>query len=103
MEQVCDIFNQLTTLGLNVEEDILNPICYCYRDRTQKSRRIKLRRGRIYFMEVVMKEGGGGDHVSVGVRKPRSKRIRPVSKRDIFVRPPSKKICLYHNVLEMTY
>ena len=35
-----------------------------------------------------MKEGGGGDHVSVGVRKPRSKRIRPVSKRDIFVRPP---------------
>ena len=50
-----------------------------------------------------MKEGGGGDHVSVGVRKPRSKRIRPVSKRDIFVRPPSKKICLYHNVLELTY
>jgi hypothetical protein len=43
-------------------------------------------------MEVVMKEGGGGDHVSVGVRKPRSKRIRPVSKRDIFVRPPSKGI-----------
>ena len=39
-----------------------------------------------------MKEGGGGDHVSVGVRKPRSKRIRPVSKRDIFVRPPSKRI-----------
>ena len=43
-------------------------------------------------MEVVMKEGGGGDHVSVGVRKPRSKSIRPVSKRDIFVRPPSKRI-----------
>ena len=37
-----------------------------------------------------MKEGGGGDHVSVGVRKPRSKRIRTISKRDIFVRPPSK-------------
>ena len=36
-----------------------------------------------------MKEGGGGDHVNVGVRKPRSKRIRPISKRDIFVRPPS--------------
>ena len=38
-----------------------------------------------------MKEGGGGDHVSVGVRAPRSRRIRPISKRDIFVRPPSKK------------
>ena len=35
-----------------------------------------------------MKEGGGGDHVSVGVRKPRSKSIRPVSKRNIFVKPP---------------
>ena len=45
-----------------------------------------------------MKEGGGGDHVSVGVKKPRSRRIRPISKRDIFVRPPSKKICIYRNM-----
>ena len=39
-----------------------------------------------------MKEGGGGDHVSVGVKKPRSRRIRPISKRDIFIRPPSMMI-----------
>ena len=37
-----------------------------------------------------MKEGGGGDHLSVGVKTPGSRRIRPVSKRDIFTRPPSK-------------
>ena len=55
-------------------------------------------------MEVVMKEGGGGDHVSVGVKKPRSKRIRPISKRDIFVRPPSKNIFTHHPVyLSSTY
>ena len=60
------------------------------RDRSQKSRPIRLRGGKIYFMEVVMKEGGGGDHVSVGVRKPRSKSIRPVSKRNLYQKPPSK-------------
>jgi hypothetical protein len=41
-------------------------------------------------MEVVMKEGGGGDHVSVGVKTPRSRRITPISPRHIFIRPPSK-------------
>ena len=60
------------------------------RDRTQRSGRIRLRAGRVYFVEVVMKEGGGGDHVSVGVKIPRSRRIRPVSRKNIFVRPPSK-------------
>jgi hypothetical protein len=70
------------------------------RDRTQKSRRIRLRAGRIYFMEVVMKEGGGGDHVSVGVRKPRSKRIRPVSRKNIFTRPPSmERFLLLTNII----
>ena len=59
------------------------------RDRSQKSRPIRLRGGKIYFVEVVMKEGGGGDHVSVGVKIPRSRRIRPVSRRNIFTRPPS--------------
>ena len=42
-----------------------------------------------------MKEGGGGDHVSVGVRKPRSRRIRPISKKNIFIRPPRKQIIIY--------
>ena len=49
-----------------------------------------------------MKEGGGGDHVSVGVRIPRSRRTKPVSKRDIFVRPPSKGIFLRTNINNIT-
>ena len=60
------------------------------RDRSQKSRPIRLRGGKIYFIEVVMKEGGGGDHLSVGVRKPRSRGIKPVSKRNLYQKPPSK-------------
>ena len=65
------------------------------RDRSQRSRTIRLRGGRIYFIEVVMKEGGGGDHLSVGVRKPGSKGIKPVSKRDLYQRPPSKRKLLF--------
>ena len=37
-----------------------------------------------------MKEGGGGDHVSVGVTVPGTRGIRPISKRDIYVTPPGK-------------
>ena len=39
-----------------------------------------------------MKEGGGGDHLSVGVRKPRSRRITPVSRKNVYLRPPGKQI-----------
>ena len=60
------------------------------RDRSQRSRPIRLRGGKIYFIEVVMKEGGGGDHLGVGVRKPRSRGIKPVSKRNLYQKPPSK-------------
>lgn len=61
------------------------------RDRSQKSGRIRLRRGKVYFIEVVMKEGGGGDHLSVGVRKPRTRGIRPISKRNLYSRPPGMR------------
>ena len=37
-----------------------------------------------------MKEGGGGDHVSVGVKLPRSRGVTPVSNRDLYRRPPGK-------------
>jgi hypothetical protein len=41
-----------------------------------------------------MKEGGGGDHLSVGVRSPRSRRIRLIPKRDLYQRPPGKTLLL---------
>jgi hypothetical protein len=42
-----------------------------------------------------MKEGGGGDHVSVGVKKPRSRRVTLVSRGNVYLKPPSMKIILY--------
>jgi hypothetical protein len=39
-----------------------------------------------------MKEGGGGDHVSVGVTLPRTRGIKPVARRNLFRRRPGK-IC----------
>jgi hypothetical protein len=65
---------------------------YSCRDRSQKSSPVTLRAGRVYFVEVVMKEGGGGDHLSVGVTLPRSRGIRPVSRGRLYRRPPGKKI-----------
>ena len=41
-----------------------------------------------------MKEGGGGDHLSVGVKKPRSRRITPVSRGNVYLKPPSMHIIL---------
>jgi hypothetical protein len=41
-----------------------------------------------------MKEGGGGDHVSVGVKLPRSRGIRPISKKNLYQRRPGKKMLL---------
>ena len=69
-----------------------NSFYYPCRDRSQKSRPLKLKRGKVYFIEVVMKEAGGGDHLSVGVRLPRRGGIRPVSKRNLYQRPPGRLI-----------
>jgi hypothetical protein len=40
-----------------------------------------------------MKEGGGGDHLSVGVTLPRSRGIRPVSRGRLYRKPPGKYSC----------
>ena len=35
-----------------------------------------------------MKEGGGGDHISVGVKLPSGVLQRPVSNKDVYIKPP---------------
>ena len=59
------------------------------RHRSQRSPRIRLYRGRVYFMEALMKEGGGGDHISVGMRIRR--RIKPIPGKYLYMVPPGKK------------
>ena len=48
-----------------------------------------------------MKEGGGGDHLSVGVRKPGSRRITPVSRGNVYLKPPSKEVILGSIILKI--
>ena len=45
-------------------------------------------------MEALMKEGGGGDHISVGVKMGRN--IRPIPRRYLYLVPPGKRMKLKH-------
>ena len=42
-------------------------------------------------MQALVKEGGGGDHVSVGVRLPNKKYERPIQNKDLFIGPNGKQ------------
>ena len=68
---------------------------YCLRfirNPKQKSRPIRLVKGRAYYLEAVMKEHKGGDHLSVAVQQPGRSRPRPISKEDVYIRPPGKRL-----------
>ena len=62
---------------------------YICRHRAQRSPAIRLYRRRAYYMEALMKEGGGGDHISVGMRIRR--RIKPIPSKYLYMVPPGKK------------
>lgn len=74
--------------------------CCCFRNPSQSSDPVHLIRGRIYFMEVIMKQGGGDDHLSVGVMLPRSKRVTLVSAKNVFLKPPSEEISQFSFLLD---
>ena len=39
-------------------------------------------------MEALLKEGGGGDHISIGVTLPSGAVQKPISQEDTYIRPP---------------
>ena len=47
-----------------------------------------MEKGQVYFMQAFVKEGGGGDHVSVGVKLPNKKVERPIQNANLFVGTP---------------
>jgi len=61
-----------------------------YPDR-QKSQPIFLDKCRIYQMEVFMREDGGRDHVSVGMRKPNGEYERPIPGTKLFWTKPGTR------------
>ena len=60
--------------------------------KQQKSKTVKLKEGGCYYISAAMREGGGGDNLSIGVRFPRGKRQWPMSGQYIFTGCPSKYI-----------
>ena len=55
---------------------------------SQQSSPVQLVKGKVYYMEALMKEGGGGDHITVAVKLPSGTLQRPISQEDIYIRPP---------------
>ena len=65
-----------------------------YRYPQQVSQPIFLDKCRIYKMEVFMYEGWGGDHVSVGMRKPSGEYERPIPRTRLFrTKPGNIEVC----------
>lgn len=76
-------------LRLSTDEDPakLKPIALCpewtspreyTKHSQQQSQPIELKAGRRYYVEVLMKQGAGGDHVSVGWRLPNGTEEKPI-------------------------
>ena len=47
-------------------------------------------KGRVYFIEALMKDTTGPDHITVRVRLPSGTIQTPVSKEDLYTTPPGK-------------
>ena len=43
-----------------------------------------------------MKEGRGGDHLSVAVKQPGRSKPKPISKEDVYVKPPVNRLSQCH-------
>ena len=61
-----------------------------HRHRSQRSSTVYLRSGRAYFIEALMIDAGGPDHLSVGVRLPGGRFQRPISRNNLYIIPPGK-------------
>lgn len=61
-----------------------------HRHRLQRSSTVYLRSGRVYYIEALMIDAGGPDHLSVGVRIPGGRFERPISRNNLYITPPGK-------------
>ena len=71
------IFYQLTIRKGNGARFLIN--IFNFRSTEQKSDKIRLEVGRKYFIEAVLIEGGGGDHLSVAMDLPDGTRVGPIT------------------------
>ena len=59
-----------------------------FRYPEQKSAGISLTFGQIYYIEVLLKEGRGNDHVSVGLKLPSTSEVKLIEKKYLFTERP---------------
>ena len=76
---------------------MMNLFSVYHRHRSQTSTPVYLRAGRVYYIEALMIDAGGPDHVSVGVRIPGRGYQRPISPRNLYVIPPGRVQVLLRN------
>ena len=58
--------------------------------KRQISKPVLLQQGKVYFMQAIAKEGGGGDHVSVKVKLPSGAEKAPLGGKDVYTGVPRK-------------
>ena len=68
----------------------------------QASASVQLQQGNAYYLEAMMKEGGGGDHISVGVKLPSGVLQRPISKEVVYITPPGNTVFVSLTFTEQT-
>ena len=94
LDIVCNYKNAYFKVELKKYMVNLN-IFSLFRNPSQKSAPVSLTRGQVYYTEVLMKEGGGGDHVSVGVKLPSGVLQRPIANNDVYIKPPGRVLGHY--------
>ena len=58
--------------------------------KRQISKPVQLQQGKVYFMQAIVKEGGGGDHLSVKVKLPSGVEKAPLGGKDVYTGVPRK-------------
>lgn len=77
----------------------INKHCFDRYRKQQRSKPIGLEKGRVYYMEAYLKEGGGGDHLTVRVKLPSGSAQTPLMK-NLYTRSPVRKLPYnFHTIL----
>ena len=58
--------------------------------KRQVSKPVQLQQGKVYFMQAILKEGAGGDHLSVKVKLPSGVEKAPLGGKDVYTGVPRK-------------
>lgn len=70
--------------------------------KKQISKPVQLQQGKVYFMQAIAKEGGGGDHLSVKVKLPSGAEKTPLGGKDVYTGVP-RMFCMVQKFSGTTY